>query len=627
VSDLAINDAIAWGAPGRAAELLEEGATGAARALWRELLSGRWPGLQLPAGSPLGRELEAAGVVVQRFEVPHGVYALATFDMPAGLGVEAAPRLVELIDGLGEDDVGDLGGLRAGVIAAQAWLYRSLRADVSSHRHVKLGRVDRVAPTTRAGGRGTSAGLAGALALAWTLLGAERSRRGAVVAATGDLKSGRVCSVDFVNIKSRAAVRELPGLSCLYVPRENRGDVEQAVEDATRVVFVETVEEALEDLFGPPTPTWLPALDFLKAAELVQRLEIEQKHEEAKALAERLLTDTSDTAWQDDFERARARVSALQVLGINLTHAGEARRARACFEEIRTARKRMRPGLWNDVFEGAQEEVTAAREASALLDLLEPDAALAILDRFSSVADTKLERRAKIEVLGTRARVLSALGRLDEATRVSDAHLAVHLGQADLSWSSERICYRIDILFRRHARGQAGALAEVVGFLEAARRDNERVTDARARAVNEAYLCLWEVRLLAAHGRADHCRQLAGEPSASGGRFPDHYRHRFVGEALIRAGELDGGLAYLDEATAGISEGAGPFERIVLLSAAASAALARIEHHRDGWEDSARAFLEPLRDWNPRYVDLPGDDADATAWRATLEDALARLPY
>ena len=619
-----IVNALRRGAPSLAAEYLLRDDPRAQQ--HRDFLRTEEWRLHLPEGAAVAERLSKFELPTESFSAPDGVYALYTFDWPgdSGAGKEAVPWLLDVQTGTATDWGSFAAGCERGILAARQWFYEQLGlVDIRGRWHV--------ASTPLIGGAhkypdvGESAGLAAALAFGRFLVGEAGRPEAKRVAATGRVIGDRVVGVENVEVKSRAFLRELPDVQTLYVPKANSGDVPERVRNAIDVVEVETVSAALTHYLGDPSPAWLAAIDLFEATDQVQKLEIDQEHQLAQVLASRILEQTG-TGWEGSFEHAPARAVALSIDAITLTHWGETDKAVARFAEldqgIAATPEDIRAEIMTDNFKA----LLAAKRASAWIDKLDYRRAVAALEEVQERMEG-LEVRPRVEAWGTYARALACAGDLDRAEEVSSRQLSIYLRPPFASWRSQAYCNRMDVLFRRVARGEEDRLEEISQLLETARKENAELPEQAAREQNEIYVDLWETRLCAAHGRFARAQELAGDLETSAGRFPTHYMRRFVDEALARAGLVDEGIGYLDAAVEGISPHCGPFERVVLMTCAAVSAAVRIRNDRDGWLERGRSFLELLRGWTQDFVTVPNDGDGPEVWLDVLEDALARLPY
>ena len=623
-----IKEALDRGAPCLAASCLLDGKDAIAQEYRRQLRTGEWP-LNLPEGSSYAEQLrESRSISAASFRPTDGVYALSTFDWPSGSedGKEATARLLDVQRGTGTEWGSFAAGCERGILAAREWFYKQLGlVEITGPWHVVSSSLSGVGGTAEQRILGESAGLAAALAFGLSLVGEAGRPADARVAAVGRVFRGQVLRVEEVGIKARALLRELPGVRTLFVPEANSAEVPKSVRQQIDVVEVATVAAALKHYLGAASPEWLASLDLETAARKVQQLEIEQEHPLAHLLAQRILEQTSED-WDGPIEDTAARMAALPIEAITLTHRGLANQAVARFAEfdrgIAATPENVRASIITDKF----KTLVAAKRASAWIDMLDYGRAVGAL---AAVKDSikSLEPRPKVEAWGTYARALACAGDLDGAEAMSKKQLKIALLPSYASWRSQCLCNRMDVLFRRVANGEGERNDEIAQLIQEARRGNAELPEQAAKEQNETFVDLWEARLCAAQGRYARAAEIAGGLEKSAGHFPTHYMHRFVGEALTRAGLIDQGIGYLDAVVDGINPKCGPFERIILMTSAAVSAAVRIRHDQDGWLEQGQSFLGLLRGWNPGFVEIPAESDGPEAWLCVLEDALARLPY
>ena len=577
----------------------------------------------MPRRSPVVDALRDSGIEPTLFTPPPGIYAMGWFslpgdDQPVGTVRHLTPQPVEP-SGL---DAAFLAACDAGVEAAENWLLDRLGL-------ISLPTTKSVRPAALTHGAGTgecageSAGLAAALAWAFELAPVE-ARAAQVVAATGRADPwGRVCPVERIPAKVLGAVRELPDLEWLIIPADCAAAMPEAVPKAVEVHAVQTVAEALDLLFPNPDASWLPALDPHEAARLVQEHEVRQEHWTASTLAQLVLETSNQAAWQHDPDWAQARLVAASIDGINCVHGGRPKEARVLFRRLREELQAMSVEVRQSIFTLDFEALLAAKEASALIDTLDPAAALSALEPVETFVH-RLAIRPRVEVLGSWTRALALAGDLDGALGRAKEQLGVVLPARFAAWHSQRVCNLLDVLLRRHAAGVARALDEAEDWLAEARASNQTVRATAARQSNAIYLALWDAKIAARRGDVPRARAAAGELQHCAGHFPALFIHRFVGEAMLAAGDVNAGLGYLDATMAAIDGGCGPFERLVLSTAGAIACAARVRRGDVTARPDVASFISRFRSWSPAFVAAmdPGEDPSAL-----LLALIARLPY
>lgn len=555
-----------------------------------------------------------------------GVHALAVYEVD-GQRVGAVRRLVCHPDRVEARDA-FIHGCHMGELAALRWVQEHVGLfdprPLTFHLSVLEPLAEPVTPHDRVG---HSAGLAAAIAAAVHWLGAGTLGARAI-AATGEVDAtGRVRPVEAAYAKLQALAREAPEISLVFVPRANLAAVADLATGDLEIVGVDSVAEALDHALGSPGQSQLALIDPVGAADLALEYEVGKDNPRALAIAERIET-TLENLGLDDYERYRAGVIARTVIAANRVHAGQADRAQEQFAAIDALRASMDDGLREDVFSALVQARLSAIEASAWIDLLEPARAVESCERVESLLSALDDKEARLSVLGSFTRALTALDRLDEAETRSDQQLAVRLAGIQKRQEPHSRCNRIALLLRRYNTGDADALARAREQLVTARAANDALPDSTARERNNAFLDLWAVRIAAEAGDLDGALALRAALPIEPGGFPDLYLHRFVAEALEQAGRTDEALARLDAMASSIGHWCGPFERLVLSTALARKACILIDHALPNWQQPAQQFFELLTAWKADFASPPAlERQHASTVRHCLEDVLARLPY
>jgi len=611
----------AWvlGAPVLAARELIEQSSAASRRQLFTLTARRWD-LPLPEGCEERAELERLiGRALPPLRRRRGVFCLATNTF-AGQTVGLVRQLAATLGApMWSSEVDE--ACAHGLQAAFDWVV-GRHGLVTIPRPWRFEELPLTGSAALEGGEGQSAGLAAALSVACQWLHDETSNLRAV-AATGCIGwEGRVTEVDNLVEKLDGVQREAPFVERVYVPAGNWDQVPQRHRQLA--VPVETVKDAIEDLLGQNEAGTLERLDPATAAEQARKLEVHDDHAAAMSLATAVLDVCTAS---EDPDTLLARAVARSVEAINLVHHGRVKEAVERFDELREELAAAPEEVRSCVEDANFDALLAAKEASAHIDLLDFTRAVQIC-RAPQSAPGKLAVVPRLELLGSWARALACSGDLDAAEQMCGEQSDFRLLKRDRHQHPRRLCNLLDVLFRRQAGGEAGMEDRIRLVLVEARAANEHVAGLCSRESNAGYLDLWECRLCAVTGAADRALELAGElPEDASGRFPVHYRHRFAGEALAKAGQLDQALERLDGAVAVISEHAGGFERLVLLTAGASAASLRLAHERDGWQGQAETFLDALHGYREGFAPSPIPTDEGPAWKAALDSALRRLPY
>ena len=554
-----------------------------------------------------------------------GIFCLSAHEL--GSGTYGSVQRMGVLDVPVEGDRTFAEGCDAGRLAAAQWLIdRFGAADLPQAAGFVTQPLAHSLPTVL--GKGPSAGLAAALAFAWHHVGEPQDLPTPRVAATGKVATdGKVLRVDDVREKLEGVLREAPFVDKIFVPVANASDVPDAMRD--RVELVDHVHDALAAVLGCVEDSCLAMMDPLEAARRAAQHDIDKEHDLAGVLADRILQSPSLARLAQE-DRLLATWTARSIRAIHLNHEGEARRARDELDrlerEIATAPADVLAGIYSGNFSA----VLAARAASVHIDLLCFDRAVAVCEALSEYAPF-LDPLSKVSLYGSWSRALAYRGDLEEAEERSGDQRQFKLGRGNRQQGPQRWCNLVDILLRSHERGRADALERASDALAEARRDNQSLGPCTARQENGRYLDYWEIRICAQLGDVVRANELLGDrtPETTGKAFPDHYMHRFMGEALARAGETDEALDWLDRAVDAVADDSPPFLRLVFLAAGASSSCLRIEQARpeEEWFDHADRFFGALEGWSADFVQRPERGQPASVWLLQLRDALLRFPY
>jgi hypothetical protein len=563
---------------------------------------------------PQGNDWEVAAARIGRpqpvQEPRSGAYCLATYTYDGEM-FGAVQQLLALQEAPKDYDSFSVGCSR-GESAAIRWMLeraglREIHARFRFEPTVVTPLPQATSPRDKVG---ESAGVAAAIATVHSVLA---PRTPLFIAATGSVGPyGNVLQVANIGEKVAAVVREAPFVSKVFVPRGSSIAV-----DGVEVIEVGHVDEVLVQLFGNMDLSPLPMLAPERAAKLAVQSELKQEHGVASTLARALLATEAYRrldAWNATLAEVRSRI----VVAANLTHEGEAKRALEEFVAIDHVLAVARRPLPVE-----ERALLTAFRASTQIDVLDDRA----LDECSRYADRveDLSPLSQVLLLGSWSRALLAAGRTDEAVEKAEAQVdATHyLDLEDRGQRSQATCNLISALL---GRGRREDLDRARTLLEDAYAFNRSIPEQYARTKNQWYLDFWQCRYLAAVGQTDAA--LAFVQSETSGRFPSNLAKRYIAEALLNAGGVDAALSLLVRSLTEVrSSGARGFEELVLLTAAAVEAIARIDFGLPDWEVPARTFLTALASWHPNLATNYAPGMDAIAMRPLLSLALRRIPY
>jgi hypothetical protein len=457
---------------------------------------------------------------------------------------------------------------------------------------------------------GESAGLAASIATVHSVLA---PRTLLFVAATGSVGPyGHVLRVANVDEKVAAVIREAPFISKVFVPKGSN-----VVAQGVEVHEVGHVDEVLAQLFGDADLSGLPMLAPERASKLALQCELKQDHTVASTLARSLLSTEAYRkldAWNATLTEVRSRI----VVAANLTHEGEAKRAVEEFGAIDSALAVARRPLPVE-----ERALLTAFRVSTQIDVLD-ERAIDECSRYAARIED-LSPLSQVLLLGSWSRALLAAGHTDEAIERAEAQVdaTADVDLEDRGQRSQATCNLVAALLRR---GRWDDLERARTLLDDAYAFNRSIPEQYARTKNQWYLDFWQCRHLAAVGETDAA--IAYVQNETSGRFPSNLAKRYVAEALLNAGQVDAALDLLARSLAEIrSSGARGFEELVLLTAAAVEAIARIDFARPDWEAPAQVFLAALAAWHQDLAAGYAPVMDAIAMRALLSRAVRRIPY
>jgi hypothetical protein len=479
-------------------------------------------------------------------------------------------------------------------------------------------------PEQDPGPEGGSAGLAAALSVVASILDSVDIGLPRHLAATGIVApDGRVDPIDWLKEKLAGIVREAPFIKQVFVPAGNAVDVPPGL--PFDVVPVDSVKQALDRFWTAQDLSPFQARHSPEmAAEEALRLEMAQQHSQAMVLAGQVLEALGGTE-RSSRKRLLAAIQARTVRALNLTHRGLARKA---LEELNLIHDSVRVSNHQREMPAAYpldlRALVAAAEASALLDCLEAKTGISVCGEYLSRLP-ELSSSAAIPLTGSLLRCQTAAGRLDEAesTWCIYSDLVEEPDQLPRMW-----CHRIELLVRRAATGHEEALDEAREALASGRWANNEVLSAHEQHENALFLDLAECRICALTGDADRALELAGPvPAVPARPWPNHHMHRFVAEALARAGRVDEALHRTGLAWKAIRKLTAGFLPVVLKTSAAVEALLRMEHGLDGWAGPAREFAGVYEAYRPGRIRWPKGSRGRSRWADCLRQALEEIPY